>query len=62
MIDMLDEGVETLQNRLAVVDQRIARMRALNARHGDAFALRLVKEAQVERRQIVALMAKRTGK
>ena len=62
MIDMLDEGVETLKDRLAVVDQRIARMKALNTRHGDAFALRLVREAEVERRQILALMAKRTGK
>lgn len=62
MIDAREDTVEALQDRLAALDQRIARMQALNARHGDAFALRLVKDAQVERKQILDLMPDRSVK
>ena len=56
-----DGRQETLQDRLAALDQRIARMRAMNASSGDMLALRLVEHAETERRQILALMPDRSG-
>jgi hypothetical protein len=41
------------RDRLAIIDQRIARMRALNKTHGDQLALRLIAHAETERRQIL---------
>jgi len=55
------DGKETLQDRLAALDQRIARMRALNASNGDMLALRLVEYAEIERKQVLALMPDRNG-
>jgi hypothetical protein len=49
-------STETLSDRLAALDQRIARMRALNATHGDALALRLIGHAETERRALLAQM------
>ena len=54
-----EDTPEMLQDRLAALDDRIARMRALNNRHGDAFALRLVKHAEIERKQLLELMPDR---
>jgi len=51
-----DELSETLQDRLAVLNDRIARMRGVNARRGDLFALRLAKQAEVERKQLLDSM------
>ena len=58
-----NEGSESLSDRLAMLDQRIARMRAMNANHGDALALRLIEHAETERKQILAMMppAERRG-
>jgi hypothetical protein len=41
------------RDRLAIIDQRIARMRALNKTHGDQLALRLIAHAETERREIL---------
>ena len=51
-----NEGSESLSDRLAELDSRIARMRAMNANHGDALALKLIEHAETERRQILAMM------
>jgi hypothetical protein len=51
-----DSNSETLSDRLAVLDHRIARMRSLNATKGDALALRLIEYAEAERRALVAKM------
>jgi hypothetical protein len=42
------------RDRLAVIDQRIARMRALNKTHGDQLALRLIAHAETERGELLA--------
>jgi len=47
---------ENLSDRLAAIDHRIARMRALNASHGDMLALRLIEHAETERKQILKMM------
>jgi hypothetical protein len=44
------------RDRLAIIDQRIARMRALNKTHGDQLALRLIAHAETERREILLQM------
>lgn len=49
-----ESGVETLSARLAVLDQKIARMRAYNETKGDAMALRLIERAEAERRALLA--------
>jgi hypothetical protein len=49
-------STESLSDRLAALDHRIARMRALNATHGDALALRLIAHAETERRALLAQM------
>lgn len=51
-----EAGPENLSDRLAAIDDRIARMRALNASHGDMMALRLIEHAETERRQILAMI------
>ena len=53
---------ENLSDRLAAIDQRIARMRALNASHGDMLALRLIEHAQTERKQILKMMPATSGR
>lgn len=52
-----DHGPETPRDRLATIERRIARMRALNAKEGDALALRLIEHAEIERRQILAQLS-----
>ncbi len=47
---------ESPRDRLNMLDQRIARMRALNGKHGDMLALRLIEYAETERRQLLAQM------
>ena len=42
------------RDRLDVLERRIARMRSLNSNQGDMLALRLIKHAEIERRQILA--------
>jgi hypothetical protein len=37
-----------------MLDRRIARMKSLNANHGDLLALRLIAHAETERRQLLA--------
>ncbi len=39
------------RNRLAAIERRIARMRALNETQGDVFALRMIAYAETERRK-----------
>ena len=51
-----ESSSEALRDRLAALDQRIARMRALNASQGDALALKLIQYAEVERREVLAQM------
>jgi hypothetical protein len=51
-----EAGPENFRDRLAAIDDRIARMRAINASHGDMMALRLIKHAETERKQILAMM------
>ena len=51
-----EAGPENLSDRLAAIDDRIARMRALNASHGDMMALRLIEHAETERKQILAML------
>jgi hypothetical protein len=53
---------ENFSDRLAAIDHRIARMRALNASHGDMMALRLIKHAETERKQILAMMPATSGR
>jgi hypothetical protein len=48
------ETPDNPQDRLEVLDRRIARMRSLNSNQGDMLALRLIEHAQTERRQILA--------
>jgi hypothetical protein len=48
-----DSGTETLRDRLAAIDHRIARMRSLNATQGDALAVKLIEHAEVERRALL---------
>jgi hypothetical protein len=50
-------GPETPHDRLAMIDRRIARMRAVNAKEGDVLALRLIEHAETERRQILAQLS-----
>jgi hypothetical protein len=42
------------RDRLDMLDRRIARMKSLNANHGDLLALRLIGHAETERRQLLA--------
>ena len=49
-----DNSTDTLRDRLAALDHRIARMRSLNATKGDAMALRLLAHAETERRALLA--------
>ena len=48
-----DASSDTLQDRLAVLDHRIKRMRSLNATQGDALAVRLIEHAEAERRALL---------
>lgn len=48
---------ENPRDKLEAIDRRIARMRALNTNHGDMLALRLIKHAETERRQILAQLS-----
>jgi hypothetical protein len=48
------ETPDNPQDRLLMLDRRIARMRSLNSNHGDLMALRLIEHAQSERLQILA--------
>mgnify|MGYP007039442657 CR=1 FL=1 len=50
-------GPETPRDRLAMIERRIARMRAVNAKEGDTLALRLIEHAEIERRQILAQLS-----
>ncbi len=45
------------QSRLATIERRIARMRALNETQGDVFALRMIAYAETERREILGLIS-----
>jgi hypothetical protein len=45
---------ETLSDRLAALDEKIARMKAFSATKGDALALRLIETAEAERRSVLA--------
>lgn len=54
MMDEPDNSPESLRDRLAVLDHRIARMRSLNATQGDAMALRLIENAKAEQRALRA--------
>jgi hypothetical protein len=54
MIDETDNSPESLRDRLAVLDDRIARMRSLNATHGDVMALRLIENAKAEQKMLRA--------
>lgn len=54
MIDETDNSPDSLRDRLAVLDDRIARMRSLNATHGDVMALRLIETAKAEQRTLRA--------
>ncbi len=58
----MESSSETLNDRLAALDQRIARMRSLNASHGDALALKLIQHAETERREVLAQMPARTAR
>ena len=49
-----EAGSESLTDRLAALDQRIARMRAFRATEGDMLALRLIESAERERRTVLA--------
>jgi len=53
-MDEADNTPENLRDRLAILDDRIARMRSLNARHGDVMALRLVESAKAEQKALRA--------
>ena len=46
-------STETLRDRLAALDHRIARMRSLNATQGDALAVRLIAHAETERKALL---------
>ena len=52
-----DTTSQTPRDRLDAIDRRIARMRALNANHGDVLALRLIEHAKNERLEILAQMS-----
>jgi len=54
MMDETDNSPESLRDRLAVLDHRIARMRSLNATHGDVMALRLIENAKAEQKALRA--------
>ena len=54
MIDETDNSPDSLRDRLAVLDDRIARMRSLNATHGDVMALRLIETAKAEQKVLRA--------
>ena len=54
MIDETDNSPDSLCDRLAVLDDRIARMRSLNATHGDVMALRLIETAKAEQKALRA--------
>jgi hypothetical protein len=56
------ETPDNPQDRLEVLDRRIARMRSLNSNQGDMLALRLIEHAQTERRQILAEISAATRK
>jgi hypothetical protein len=47
-------GHETLSDRLAALDEKIARMKAFSATKGDVLALRLIETAEAERRTVLA--------
>lgn len=49
-----DSDPDSPRDRLEALDRRIARMRSLNTKQGDALALRLMEHAETERRQILA--------
>ena len=61
MIDETDNSPESLRDRLAVLDDRIARMRSLNATHGDVMALRLIENAKVEQKALRARLPSTAG-
>jgi hypothetical protein len=56
------ETPDNPQDRLEVLDRRIARMRSLNSNQVDMLALRLIEHAQTERRQILAEISAATRK
>ena len=51
-----DSSTDTLRDRLAKLNHRIERMKALNVTHGDVLALRLIEHAKVERKALLAQM------
>ena len=53
MSNKREEVPAAMQDKLAVLDDRIARMRGVNARRGDLFALRLAKQAEIERKELL---------
>jgi hypothetical protein len=61
-MDETDNSPENLRDRLAMLDDRIARMHSLNVTHGDVMALRLIESAKAEQKMLRARLPGATSK